>query len=89
MAQWSVQQWASLISILVVAVSAIAVCTRISLTVKILEKKLEDLERECETHRNNSDIHRNKDYRDWIDSRFTTIEKKLDQILTEQKRSNA
>lgn len=88
MQQWTVQQYAALISILVVAISAIAVCVRLIQAVKVLEEKQEKLETACEAHRNNSELHRNKDHKDWLEQRFGGIEKKLDQILLRQESHN-
>ena len=80
MQSWTIQQWASLISILIVAVSAIAVCVRTLQSVKMLEEKIEKMEMACESHRNNGDLHRGKDYERWLDGRFNGIENKLDEI---------
>ena len=80
MQTWTIQQWASLVSIMIVAISAIAVCVRTMQSVKMLEEKIEKLEISCELHRNNGELHRGKDYERWLDGRFNGIESKLDQI---------
>lgn len=46
----------------------------------MLEEKIEKLEVACESHRNNGELHRGKDYERWLDGRFNGIESKLDQI---------
>lgn len=80
MQTWTIQQWASLASILAVAISAIAVCVRTMQAVKMLEEKIEKLETACESHRNNGELHRGKDYERWLDGKFGGIEDKLDEI---------
>ena len=80
MTQWSITQWASLCSILIVAISAIALCSRTLYIVGKLEEKVKQIDGDCAKHRNDSDLHRSKDYERWIAGRFDGIEDKLDEI---------
>ena len=88
MTQWTVQQWAAFASILVMAVSAIAMCVRNQTVNKAMAEEFARHRLDCEAHRNNSNIHRNEDYKNWIDFKFSGLNQKLDEILIEQKRGN-
>jgi len=93
MSQWSIQQWASLVSVLVVAVTAIAFYAKVSYRVEDLKEKVSKLDDECAKHRANHTLHRGEDFERWLSERFDGFDDKLDDIRESikhqtQRRSN-
>jgi len=88
MAIWTIQQWGSLISILVVAITAIAFCAKISYRVEDLKVKVKEMDEACNKHRGDNSLHRGPDFERWLEERLDTVDDKLDDIRNTVHRKN-
>lgn len=80
MALWTVNQWASLISILVVAVTAIVFCAKLSYRVDDLKERYAKLEESTQKHHSDHSLHRGPDFERWLSGRLDDFDEKLDDI---------